>query len=211
LSDFGQHMPANAMLTATYCGLLIALSRMRHRVVPVHKSMPKKLAIGAAFLFILALATSIFGWALLTANKARIAEAHWNEVLIAEGYLQSDNWQGNEQISSQLFSHAKAAVEAEPDNIHYRHWLGVYQWLALQPHVDPNTDTLAPEWLPRAREIAETLQRTRPLCPTFGATPCVAGEIEYFVLGDPEGIEHIRPTGKKRSCLREGQPGRPVG
>jgi tetratricopeptide (TPR) repeat protein len=200
LSDFGQHMPANAILTATYCGLLIALSRMRHRVVPVHKSMPKKLAIGAAFLFILALATSIFGWALLTANKARIAEAHWNEVLIAEGYLQSDNWQGNEQISSQLFSHAKAAVEAEPDNIHYRHWLGVYQWLALQPHVDPNTDTLAPEWLPRAREIAETLQRTRPLCPTFGATPCVAGEIEYFVLGDPEGIEHIRTGYRLAPC-----------
>ena len=200
LSDFGQHMPANAMLTATCCGLLLALSRMRRKAAPFPEGPPEKLAISAGRVIPLALAAAVFGWVLFTANKARTAEANWNEVLIAEHYLEVNNWQGNEQASKYLFDHAKAAVEAEPDNIHYRHWLGVYEWLSLRPYVDPNTDVLASQLLPRAREIAENLLGARILCPTFGATPCVAGEIEYFVLGDPEGIEHIRTGYRLAPC-----------
>ncbi|UCC99852.1 MAG: hypothetical protein JSW66_08205, partial [Phycisphaerales bacterium] len=200
LSDFGQHMPANAMLTATCCGLLVALLQVRRKSPLVRKSLPKRLAISAGHLIFLVLAAAVFGWALFTANKARTAEASWNEVRIAEHHLDADNWQGNEQMSRHLLNHAEAAVKAEPDNIHYRHWLGVYQWLSLKPYVDPNTDLLASESLPRAREIAQNLHRARSLCPTFGATPCVAGEIEYFVLDDPDGIEHIRTGYRLAPC-----------
>ena len=200
VSDFGQHLPANAMLTATCCGLLVALSRMPGNAPPARQDSPGQLAIRPGRLVLLALAAGVFGWVLYTANEARIAEANWNQVLLAGRYLQADDWQGNKQASKYLFDHAEAAVEAEPDNIHYRHWLGVYEWLSLRPSADHNTERLAPELLPRAAQIAQNLHRARPLCPTFGATPCVAGEIEYFILGDPAGIEHIRTGYRLAPC-----------
>ena len=200
LSDFGQHLPANALLTATCCGLLITLSQMPRKTARHRESVPKTFTSRADGLIAYCLAAVVFGWALLTAHHARTAEVHWKEVQLAVDYMETRDWQENEQVSTHLFDHATAAVEVEPSNIHYRHWLGVYEWLSLKPYVDPNMDTLASQMLPRAREIAERLHRARFLCPTFGATPCVAGEIEYFVLGDPEGAKHIQTGYRLASC-----------
>jgi len=54
--------------------------------------------------------------------------------------------------------------------------------------------------LPWARQIVEDLHAIRPLCPTFGATYCLAGEIEEFVLADPDGARHIRTGYRLAPC-----------
>ena len=191
-SDFGQHLPANALLTATVCGLLVALAsshEIRSRRVP---GTVKVLGIRALRLVVLVAVGGAIVWALAGANGARVAEAHWDQVRLAAHHLDANAWQGSDQTSAYLFEQAAAAIAAEPDNIDYRHYLGIYQWLSLTPFVDPNTDELDSQALPWARRIVEDLHQARPLCPTFGALYCIAGSIETFVLNDPNGLEHIR-------------------
>jgi len=216
-SDFGQHLPANAMLTAVTCGLLVALGRRRARKVKSQEGRgdprwlpaegqaqgpaPTPSSLGAflpsclAFalrVIVLVLVVGVWVWAVLGADRARSAAAHWNQVLAAERRLEADQWLAEEADYDFLFTHAIAAVVAEPDNIEYRHWLGAYKWLSLTPYIDPNTQQLREEALPWARQITEELLDARVVCPTFGATYCLAGMIERFVLNDPNGAVHIR-------------------
>ncbi len=190
LSDFGQHLPANAMLTAVCCALLVALTHLQSRTAQF-ASESHRVGFAVAPLALLLVVAGGFGWAMLGANAARVAEAHWDKAQIAGQQLEADEWRGSDEVSEYLFSHAAAAMDAEPDNIHYRHRLGVYRWLSLTPFVDPNSDELDPQAVPWARQIVEDLHQVRPLCPTFGVLTCLAGEIEKFALADPNGAEHI--------------------
>jgi len=49
-----------------------------------------------------------------------------------------------------------------------------------------------------AGRIVERLHRARALCPTFGATYCVAGQLERFVLERPEGAAGLGQPGSRR-------------
>jgi tetratricopeptide (TPR) repeat protein len=200
LSDFGQHLPANAMLSATCCGLLVTLDRMRPGVSRQVFRPVGGLSARVLRLVAFALMVGIFGWALWGSDRARVAEAHWKKALAAERYLQANEWQGSDQAFEYLFSHAEAAAAAEPDNIQYRHWLAAYKWLSLTPYIDPNTGQLPPATSEWVREIVADLHQARPLCPTFGPTCCVVGEIEKFVLGDPNGAARIRQGYRLAPC-----------
>ena len=200
LSDFGQHMPANAMLTAVTCGLLVALARLgRANRQPVVIS-PAGVAQRLGRLLVLVAAAGGFAWALLAANSARVAEAHWKQAEATAYYLEAEQWVGSEQAHKHLFEHAQAATTAEPGNIQYHHWLGIYRWLSLSPYVDPNTDQLHAQALPWARQLVDDLHRARGLCPTFGVLCCLAGEIEMFALADPNGAAHIRQGYRLAPC-----------
>ncbi len=192
LSDFGQHLPANAMLTAVCCALLVALAHPRPRMAlqPVGHAKGR-LSLTIPHLVLLVVAAGGFAWALQGANAARVAEAHWAKAEFAAQQMDAIQWRASDNEAEYLFRHAVAATDAEPDNIHYRHRLGVYKWLSLTPFVDPNTDELAAQAFPWARRIVDELHEARPLCPTFGVLTCLAGEIEHFALADPNGAEHI--------------------
>lgn len=193
LSDFGQHLPANAMLTSVSCGLLITVCQNgAGRGEDALPSRPKGRSVVAGRLVLLLLAASVWVWAMLAADRARVAEAHWSKVLLAEACLGRDDWIAPQEAYEYLFTHATAATEAEPGNIQYGYWLGAYKWLSLTPYIDPNTGRLPPEALPWAQQIVQDLNEVRPLCLTFGPLHCLAGEIERFVLGDPSGAERIR-------------------
>jgi len=191
LSDFGQHLPANAMLTAVCCALLIALADSSGPS-PLAQGPRRRLVPAVAHLALLAIAAGAFGWALVGANAARAAEAHWARARLAARQMDTDGWRADGELAEYLFAHALAAAAAEPDNIHYRHRLGVYQWQSLAPCIDPNSDVLHPDAFPWARRIVDDLHACRPLCPSFGVLVCLAGEIEAFALADPNGPAHIR-------------------
>ncbi|MEN6333392.1 MAG: O-antigen ligase family protein, partial [Phycisphaerales bacterium] len=214
LSDFGQHLPANAMLTAVTCGLLIALAGVGRRKEAknagrkepgetLRSYLPSFLpsyVLSALRSAALVLVVAAFVWAIYGADRARAAAGRWNHVLAAERFLQDQGWIASEDSYRYLFDNAEAAVKAEPDNMHYRHWQAAYKWLSLTPYVDPNTGSLQDQALPWARLVVEDLHAARPLCPTFGATYCVAGEIERFVLMDPNGTGHIRTGYRLAPC-----------
>ncbi len=196
LSDFGQHLPANAMLTAIFCALLIRLARFGHddmdgmeEAVPVGTRSLRYWVAGCAVVGVLCVGT-VWG-----ANNARLAESHWRAVLAAEENLMQRGWQGSDQEYIDLLDHAQKAAEYQPDNVERVHWLNVYRWHAVRRNTDPNTGGFL--WsetnLEFVERIVEELNRARTVCPTFGATWCVLGQLERSVLGQDEaGAEHIR-------------------
>jgi len=94
------------------------------------------------------------------------------------------------------------AVSYQPDNVKYRYWLNVYRWKSVRQLT--NTDTCiisAPEnTVDAIRRIVGEFHKAQLLCPTYGATYCVVGQLERFVLNDPVGAEHIRKGFKLAPC-----------
>lgn len=204
-SDFGQRIPAIAILTAAICGLLVSLSarlsaRVSAREVAGAQSQPSQpqpmrpryrvLAslLGAAVIL------PVLGWGLVGASRAMAAESHWSKAQTYESRLAKNDWQGTDMRFARLILAAQAAADAEPGNIHYRHWLGVYRWYSISRITDPATGEVAvsPRTLEFTRRIVDELHASRIICPTFGPTYSVAGQLELFILDDPAGKEHIR-------------------
>jgi tetratricopeptide (TPR) repeat protein len=203
LSDFGQHVPANACLSVIFCALLIRLPRIGQD--PSGTDIPRGevvLAGGSARWYGLAgLAVVVVLWtpALLGADAARRAETHWAKVLRAERPLTDRGWQGSDEEYTYLLRHAAQARECLPDNIAYCYWLNVYRWHAICRGSDPNTGEiiLSPEMLGFANRIVGELKQGIRLCPTYGPAWTFLGQMEQFIVsGSAEGANHIM-TGRR--------------
>jgi len=201
LSDFGQHLPANALLSATFCALMLSASRQtvlsspsRIRVSCQGGTVPRPRRRTVTHITCLVALAAIWTCVLIQANQARAAEAHWARVLDAEQYLSAIDWQGTDDQYVDLLTHAAAATDDDPDNVYYRHWLNVYRWRSISRVTDPNTGDviIGPESIDVAKRIVEEFKQACTLCPTFGPAYCVLGELEMNVLNDPHGLDHIR-------------------
>ncbi len=189
LSDFGQHLPANACLTATFCAILITLSPPS-----VPSSLRRSVASSLRRFVALPVIAAISIWSLLTATASTSAESHWSRTLQLERFLGAQNWQGTNEEFAELISRAAAASEAEPGNVHYRHWLNVYRWRSISRVRDEETGELVITPLQEdfTRRIIEELNGARRICPTFGPSHATIGQLQLFVLHDPAGAGHIR-------------------
>jgi O-antigen ligase len=201
-TDFGQHLPANAVLSILFCALLLVIAKYRaddkiSLVIP-HPTLARRVTV---FVGVLVLC---FGWTrvLVDANRSRHAEKHWKEALSIKQHLMGTDWQGSDTEYVKLLTHSQAAADYQPANIHYRHWLNVFRWRAISRLKDPNTGDvlLLPETVALADRIVTEMHDGRPLCPTFGATYCVAGQIEKWVLDKPVGEVHIRKGVRLAPC-----------
>jgi tetratricopeptide (TPR) repeat protein len=194
LSDFGQHLPANGILSAVFCALMLSLALPEQQCHPAGGAAtasrwPRGLHIAG-----LVCVSGVWAWVLLSANTARLAQANWNKALAAEQRLAAKTWQGEDEEYIDLISRAAKAADYQPDNVEYRHWLSVYRWRSVSRSTDPNTGAPAiPEQaMAIVNRIVEELHKARLICPTYGATYCVVGQLERFVLNDPNGADHIR-------------------
>jgi tetratricopeptide (TPR) repeat protein len=146
--------------------------------------------------------SAVWAWALLGANSAHLAEARWKKALTAEQHLTEKNWQAGDEEYIDLISNASAAADYQPDNVKYRHWLNVYRWRSISRITDPNTGAIIiPEQATKfVRRIVGELHNARSLCPTYGATYCVVGQLEKFILNDANGVKHIRKGFQLAPC-----------
>jgi tetratricopeptide (TPR) repeat protein len=194
LSDFGQHLPANAFLTVISCGLLVGLTGTGKKADPFAGFAGASRRSGGLRVAALICTSIVFAWALIGANRARIAEAHWAKALAAEQNLSRKDWHGSDEEYVDLIRYAAAASDFEPANVSYRHWLNVYRWQSISRITDPNTGrVIIPEQVMKSvRRIAQELHDARLLCPTYGATCSVVGQLEKFILDNPDGAERIR-------------------
>ncbi len=202
LSDFGQHVPANAMLSATFCALLLSLARFNVKMDPVlriarvsHRSRPLRILL-------LVCISGFWTWMFFQANQARLAESRWKETLSIEHKLAEKGWQAGDSEYIALISNAAAAAEYQPGNVKYKHWLNVYRWESIRRIPNRNNGSVAfpEEAMVFIRRIADELHHTRLLCPTYGATCCVVGQIEFFTLNDPNGADRIRKGYRLAPC-----------
>ncbi len=186
LSDFGQHVPANAFLSAIFCALLLGLARAGSK--PDSDMQPTgSTGFVPLRIFALVVVLGFFGWSLSGANSARIAESHWNRALVLEKPFVENNWQGTDAEYAELISHAAAASDAEPGNIRYRYWLNVYRWSQVSQATDPDFGILPDELMPAVFNIVDQFHKARTYCPTYGPTYSTLGQIEKNVLDNWQG------------------------
>ncbi|MHC4326934.1 MAG: O-antigen ligase family protein [Planctomycetota bacterium] len=201
-SDFGQHLPANLFLSAISCALLIGLSNYPKNVLhAAHSPRPKPYR--PLLLSLLSIVVvPVWLWALVTADNARRAEAHWKEALSLEETLAQKNRNGTRAECAQLISHTQKALNHQPDNVTYCYGLSVYRWRSLGQVIDPYSgDIVIPdESMPVVYDIVDQLHKARLICPTFGPTYSIVGQIEKFVLNDDSGAERIREGFRLAPC-----------
>ena len=202
LSDFGQHLPANAFLSAVSCALLLGLIPAGQKNNPIVKVAEASQVSRSLHIAVLVCASGVWAWVLLGANSARLAEAHWKKVLAVEQSLTEKKWQAGDEEYIDLISNAAAAADYQPDNVKYRHWLNVYRWRSISRITDPNGSAviISEQATEFVRRIVHELHNTRSICPTYGATYCVVGQLEKFTLDDPNGAGHIRKGFQLAPC-----------
>ncbi len=203
LSDFGQHLPANAMLSAIFCALLLALARPEQNsnrklaqvLTPSRNSTILRITVVFG-VFVL------WGWTLAGANNARIAETHWQQALDIEEGLIERSWRGTDTEYADLISHAAAAVDYQPDNVRYRHWLNVYRWRSICQVTNPYIGEIiiTDDSMPTIHDIVAEFHKTLTVCPTYGRTYSVVGQIEKLILNDDSGVERIRKGFRLAPC-----------
>jgi tetratricopeptide (TPR) repeat protein len=189
LSDFGQHFPSNACLSALTCGLLFNLGRRRRR------RGERMIAIGRAVgVAMLILVMTVGTFAVVTAVRAWRAEDHFNHAERLASALDDAGWRGSDAQYAALFDAAAAAVRAEPDNAHHRYRAAYYRWMWVASQVDEQTGRVRvnDQTVSAARRVVDELNDARASCPTYGLVYALLGQIELKFLNRPEpGYAHI--------------------
>jgi O-antigen ligase len=187
-SDFGQHLPANAFLSATFCALLLSLAG-RGKTPATQFRLPAPV-VG----FLIIGVCGVWTWGLVGADRARRAEACWAKTRDIEKSLVKHRWQGSGEEYAELLSGVQAAMEREPDNVTYRYRHAAYRWHAVSQTKDLRTGTavIDEDAMPEVHGIVASLHKVCLTCPVYGPPYSLAGQIEKFVLNDPNGAEDIR-------------------
>jgi tetratricopeptide (TPR) repeat protein len=199
LTDFGQHDMSNALLTATFAGLLVSLRRMgrahsastaRQRA-PVAQWMVLTSRIGAAVA-----GGVVFALLLPEADKARQAEVEcWDPATRLEHSYEVRGWDNTVDDDYKAVIRLMDPIrQLVPENVAYQYFLADYRWrLIIKGRRDPATGRMdLQDEIVFARRIADDLNAIRLSCPVYAPPYALAGNIERFVLNEPIGEDHIR-------------------
>ena len=187
LSDFGQHLPANAVLSAMICGLIIDVGLLARNET---RTVTKANRIAGVVIALMVVAAAV--WALLEARRTKVADAHWRKAQPIVRQLERKDWEGTRQQYDRLIAPAQAAIDAQPESAYYRYWTALYRWRQSRRTRDDNDPMLLPE----AKQVVAELHEARRLCPTYGPIYSVLGQIEYTALNLSIGLTHIRTAAR---------------
>lgn len=193
-SDFGQHMLANAFLSAIFCALILTLAQQRKEQNSNARITLSTRNFRSLRAVVLLGVCGVWVWALISANNARIAEAYWTKALETEKRIRANEWKGTESEYAELISRTESALAHQPDNTKYQYWLNVYRWRSISQQKDPETGVavISEKSMREVHKIADGFYRACILCPTYGPPYSVVGQIEKFILHNNDGAEKIR-------------------
>jgi len=198
LSDFGQHLPANAILSAIFCALLVGLAlRPKEQPAEVRRNY---LASGMTAVLMVFLTLGM-GWLVFAGGGALAAgnsEHYWREARSAAKFLEEADWQGTSQQYAGLLQDAAKASSLQPGSVEYRHWLNIYRWRSMSRFADTEGNLIIPaKAVADIRRLVTEFKDGIRVCPTFGPSWTVAGQLDYFVLGTTNDGSHMIRTGYK--------------
>lgn len=217
-SDFGQHLPANAVLTAIFSALLISLAKTQPRMYenahePVFtnnlQSAPsstlKPLSVKPIQRYTTPSACGLLAVILLYtvfvpvgADDARIAEKHWASAQRSASHLESIDWVGSNAQYADLLRNASQAADLQPNNVEYRHWLNVWRWRSMSRITDvAGNVVLPPQAMPHVQRLVGEFADAIRICPTYGQSWTMAGQLQYFILDQKNDGSHLIRTGAK--------------
>ena len=195
LSDFGQHLPGVACLSAVSFGLLINLGRLGRtdRKNAATKTLSTTIASSTWLRWPLRLtATStfalIFSWVLIGGWSARASETHWKDAQAMEQALSQMEWNGSNADMARLITQASTAATLQPGDIKSRYSLDAYRWHAISRVRDAETGQiiLGSHAMESIARILDDLHQARALCPTYAPLYVLAAELNTMI-GLPEG------------------------
>jgi len=215
LADFGQHLPANAVMAATLCGLSVSLRRLRDDQDRPETSAAADAPADAAATTAAAgdrrpgslphpalrcaavIAVAIAGtWAVVGGARAASAAgpADAAQQLQAALSAATEETTGTNDDYAQALGLAEQAARSAPGNVRHRYLLGALRWQSISRVRDPETGdvVLTPASRDHAARIEADLRDARRLCPTFGPLYSLGGQIRLFVLRDPAGAGDLR-------------------
>jgi len=200
-SDYGQHIPANAFLSAIFCALLIGLAGQKKDETSTAKAIVPLQKSGSLRTIVLLCVCGIWLWALIGANSARIAEGHWKEALAIEKGLKTKDWQGTEAEYAELISHTETANRYQSDNVRYQYGLNLYRWYSItKAKGDVEAVAMPEDSMPLVHNVVNGLNKAIIICPTYGPSYSLAGQIEKFVFFNDAGAEKIRKGFQLAPC-----------
>jgi tetratricopeptide (TPR) repeat protein len=193
-SDFGQHVPAIALLTAVECALLINVAHWRAgQETPGVPPFPNRLRLPGVIVGAAAVGVGFFV-ALVQADHARIAQAIWRPSGAIADALSLTFSQLSEDQFRQVIDDAAAAHHADPGNITYLYQWGNFQWSQAEvkhaPNVPEDVRTDAEKML--AANCLGIFSDVRRICPCYGLAIFMAGNLQYLVFDQPIGADLIR-------------------
>lgn len=217
-TDFGQRLPANFALSATLCGVAVAISRAeprqekkRHYADNSGRLISPRLRIAVASAVLVVL-VGIWGWAARDAYAAHLGERWWAAAVTIENRNQKNPEAVTDDDYVNLIAAAEGAFQSEPNNVNYGYWLNYYRWESLSRATGPDTGQVVihPDTIPFVKRIADELTAVRQICPTFGPPYALEGQLRLFVLKEPDGAELIRKGARLASydpptCLVAGE------
>lgn len=193
VSDFGQHLPANAILTTIFCALIVVLGKKeKDEKTELINIFKRKLSLASGLVFVIA----VFGWAVVGANDARVADEYRQMANRINENIKSDQQIPGNKVSEskfiELIDYASAAVDRQPENVRYIQWLSVYRWQYASGMLDEQSGMMSDAGFDLVYEIVEDLKQARFAAPTFGPTYCLLGQLQKFVIFESAGADNIR-------------------
>jgi O-antigen ligase/tetratricopeptide (TPR) repeat protein len=193
-TDFAQHMPAIALLTAVSCALILNLAELRWRERgQVSTELPRR---GSLLMRAGALAGVfvIGAWLSTEALSAWRADSAWQVGERIRRDLEKRQWIAENPEYVDILDAAQTASSIRPRNIEYHYWLNFYRYKSISRLSDEESGEvlMSPEQHEYAARIVDELHAGRWLCPTHGPTYLLAGQMERFILDRPQvGAQHI--------------------
>lgn len=202
-SDFGQHVPAIAILTAVSTALICRLHR--HHQLDQHQELddPEPRSPQTARFRRLAIAgpaLAVMVWCVISVDASRRAEAASHQAFALETKLFTEDDPPIELYKS-LIESAHEATRLQPNHPRYAQLLAEYRWLSLNRRTDPTTGRvlLSEAELEFTHQIVADLTAVRRLAPTYAPPVLLAGRITRGVLGDVEAGNALIRIGQRLS------------
>jgi O-antigen ligase/tetratricopeptide (TPR) repeat protein len=191
-TDFGQHIPANFVLSAFSFAMIVNLSHAaRQTRAPMELQpfrgarMPRIVGMAAAAIVAaIVLTGSVQTW---RASLSRRNAAQVETLLSAAG------WKGDDYDFARLIDSADRAWHIRPRNVFYRFDVNYFRWKALaRPLMSDPPQPLSDTDRAHLRRVVDELAGTARLCPTYAPPYLLAGQILRNALNDPAGAPLIR-------------------
>ena len=197
-TDFGLRLPANSILLAVVCGLVVAVDAWERaaagtRVHSVERRPSRPARFACLAVAALALAT-VWSWAIPGALAAFRGEQWWDaETALAERL--ATNPEPTEQDYIDLIAAGERSVAADAGQVKHRYGLSLDRWTALSRSLGVQSATASDvddEVRPLVGQIADELAEARSICPTYGPPYSLEGQLRDAILGEARGAKLIR-------------------